>query len=253
MELIQITTNAHGVQVVSARDLHEFLQSKQQFADWIKARIDKYALLEGVDFTFHKVMNRKSWSNEYALTLSTAKELAMVENNERGKQARQYFIDCEKSLKSNLPIAVLRQSLDLLESQGKTITDHERRITTLEYRESLLKEAQKEFIENPNSDSEHLEAYHTSPEMKARNKSLAERKEFIRLVHLYANQNGVTFEDAYLIVFDEVRAVLGKDIYRESFNERTLEYLYRQKLMPVVLQIAQELLTNKSKKGGSRC
>lgn len=45
-ELIKITTNESGNQVVSARELHEFLESKQEFANWIKNRIDKYGFVE---------------------------------------------------------------------------------------------------------------------------------------------------------------------------------------------------------------
>ena len=87
---------------VSARILHTFLESKQQFSDWIKARIEKYGFVEDIDFTIHKVMNGKNWQVEYALTLDTAKEIAMVEGSEKGKQARRYFINCEKQLKAIL-------------------------------------------------------------------------------------------------------------------------------------------------------
>jgi anti-repressor protein len=86
-----------GEQVVSARELHQFLDSKQDFSTWIKSRIEKYGFEEGLDFTtFHKVVERAK-RIEYALTTNTAKEIAMVEGNEKGKQARQYFIECEKA------------------------------------------------------------------------------------------------------------------------------------------------------------
>jgi len=49
-ELIKITTNESGNQVVSARELHKFLESKQEFANWIKNRIDKYGFVENQDF-----------------------------------------------------------------------------------------------------------------------------------------------------------------------------------------------------------
>lgn len=98
-ELIKITTN-NGQQAVSARDLHKFLESKQDFSTWIKARIEKYGFIENQDYTtFHKIVER-SKSNEYALTFDSAKELSMVEGNAKGKQARQYFIECERLAKS---------------------------------------------------------------------------------------------------------------------------------------------------------
>ena len=99
--LIPINEN-NGKQAVNARDLHAFLESKQQFADWIKNRITKYDLVENVDYVvFHKVMKNPGEGRpqiEYALTIDAAKELSMVEGNEKGKQARKYFIACEQKL-----------------------------------------------------------------------------------------------------------------------------------------------------------
>jgi anti-repressor protein len=85
-----------SIKTVNARDLHEFLESKQQFADWIKNRIKKYGFTEGMDFvSVHRIMNG-SQSTDYHLSLDMAKELAMVERNDKGKEARQYFIECER-------------------------------------------------------------------------------------------------------------------------------------------------------------
>lgn len=98
--LITITEN-NGNKAVSARELHTFLESKQQFADWIKNRIEEYGFIENEDFTIasqNYEANKRGGHNkkEYALTLDMAKELAMVEKNEKGKQARKYFIAVEK-------------------------------------------------------------------------------------------------------------------------------------------------------------
>lgn len=101
-ELIKIT-EYNGRQAVSARELHCFLESKQEFSNWIKSRIEKYGLIENEDFSsFDKVIKRDvgaTTQKEYALTMDAAKELAMVEGNDKGKQARRYFIECEKQLK----------------------------------------------------------------------------------------------------------------------------------------------------------
>ncbi|UNF41199.1 antA/AntB antirepressor family protein [Bartonella krasnovii] len=93
--------NEESVQTVNARDLHAFLESKQDFSTWIKKRIMTYAFLAGKDFIrFHKKMEaNNAIAVEYHLTLDMAKELAMVERNEKGKQARQYFIECERRAK----------------------------------------------------------------------------------------------------------------------------------------------------------
>lgn len=99
-ELIKITTNEEGQQLVSARELHGFLEVKSRFNDWIKNRIEKYGFKENIDYTKILVQCIRG-QNEYdfALVLDMAKELSMVENNEKGRQARQYFIACEKKLK----------------------------------------------------------------------------------------------------------------------------------------------------------
>ena len=95
-----ITLNGDKITAVNARDLWKFLESKQEFANWIKDRIRKYGFKEGLDFTVDKIINGENKgrfaANEYFISLDMAKELAMVENNERGRQARQYFIEVEK-------------------------------------------------------------------------------------------------------------------------------------------------------------
>jgi len=102
MELIKIKETENG-RAVSARDLHEFIGSKQDFSTWIKNRIKKYDLIEGEDFTFHKFVERKATVHEYILSMDCAKELAMIENNDKGRRARKYFIACEKKLKEVTP------------------------------------------------------------------------------------------------------------------------------------------------------
>jgi len=70
------------------------LESKQEFANWIKNRIEKYSFVENQDYErFDKTIKTIGGKSiEYAITTNMAKEIAMVEGNEKGKQARQYFI-----------------------------------------------------------------------------------------------------------------------------------------------------------------
>lgn len=99
-ELIPISEN-NGKRAVNARDLHAFLESKRDFSTWIKDRIKSYDFIEGIDFqSFHEIVEREVGATkriEYAISISMAKELSMIENNERGKQARKYFIACEEN------------------------------------------------------------------------------------------------------------------------------------------------------------
>ncbi|GIM50619.1 antA/AntB antirepressor family protein [Capnocytophaga stomatis] len=97
--LIKIT-ETNGQRAVNARELHQFLGSKQYFADWIKNRINEYGFVENQDFeVIHNSMKNPSGgrpAKEYALSLDMAKELSMVEKTEQGRKARQYFIEMEK-------------------------------------------------------------------------------------------------------------------------------------------------------------
>ena len=86
-----------GGQVVDARELHEFLNVGKDFSNWIKDRIEKYEFVEGENFS--PILAKSTGgrpSTEYTLTLDTAKEIAMVENNEQGRKIRKYFIEVEK-------------------------------------------------------------------------------------------------------------------------------------------------------------
>ncbi|WP_226019998.1 antA/AntB antirepressor family protein [Serratia symbiotica] len=90
----------------NARDLHEFLGVRRDFSTWIKNRIADYGFALGVDFLLvhqnggiKKVRGGDRRSKDYHLTLDTAKELAMVERNDKGRQVRRYFIECEKQLR----------------------------------------------------------------------------------------------------------------------------------------------------------
>ena len=93
------TIDGNAVETVSARELHSFLESKQDFSNWIKNRIEQYDFVENQDFiTLNKKIER-TVRIEYHITLDMAKELSMVERNEKGREARKYFIECEKKLK----------------------------------------------------------------------------------------------------------------------------------------------------------
>jgi phage anti-repressor protein len=90
-----------AVPTVNARDLHAFLGNKDNFATWIKDRINQYDFIENQDFISFLETTKKPQggrpSKEYHLTLDMAKELSMVERTAKGKEARQYFIACEKA------------------------------------------------------------------------------------------------------------------------------------------------------------
>ncbi len=112
MDLIKIKTDEKGEQLISARELYKFLESKQDFTDWIKKRIQKYDFVENEDYLLHKFMvqlpNGAKEKHDYILKIDVAKELAMVEGNEKGKQARKYFIEVEKKFKEIAPKTLIK-------------------------------------------------------------------------------------------------------------------------------------------------
>ena len=96
--------------LVNARDLHTFLGVGKRFASWITERIAEYGFVENQDYILvspnREIKGRGGdrRSKDYHLTLDTAKELAMVERNEKGRQIRRYFIECEKKLRNIQPV-----------------------------------------------------------------------------------------------------------------------------------------------------
>lgn len=101
--LIPVVSQVIGgqsVQTVDARTLHSFLEVDTRFNDWVNRRIDEYGFAQDVDFISILNSEYSPPRKDYALTLDMAKELAMVERTPKGKQARQYFIECEKRLRS---------------------------------------------------------------------------------------------------------------------------------------------------------
>ena len=103
--LIPIYKSETSRKLVSGRELHEFLEVGKDFTTWIKDRIEKYGFIENEDYTIMltKTGERSNVTKtEYILTLDTAKEISMVQNNEKGSQARKYFIAVEKKYKQAL-------------------------------------------------------------------------------------------------------------------------------------------------------
>lgn len=107
-ELISINEqDVNGlIDTVNGRELHDFMEVGKRFTTWIQDRIKSYGFIEGQDYVVTEVSpsfgNNNSGgrpSKEYYLTLDTAKEIAMVERNEKGREARRYFIQCEKQLR----------------------------------------------------------------------------------------------------------------------------------------------------------
>lgn len=117
-ELLKIdTSNAERI-TVSARDLYEFLEATERFNSWFE-RMTQYGLTEGEDFNPLKSLRVQTEGNrevqrevdDYQLTIDTAKQIAMLQRNEKGTQARKYFIQVENAW--NSPERVMARALEI--------------------------------------------------------------------------------------------------------------------------------------------
>ncbi|UOY94413.1 antA/AntB antirepressor family protein [Ectobacillus sp. JY-23] len=98
-EMLPVYENENGEKLVDARELHEQLMVSTRFNDWITRMISNYGFTEGEDFYSFLSKTTGRPSTEYLLTMDTAKEIAMVQNNETGRVVRKYFIKIEKQAK----------------------------------------------------------------------------------------------------------------------------------------------------------
>ena len=127
--IIKITKNEIGnaeLNSVNARDIHNYLQVNSKFADWIKRAISKYDFKENIDYVCF-LKNEKAGNNaisrEYIVTIDMAKELAMLENNPKGRETRKYFINCEKELQKSSPYAALQEIATFQKRQLEQLQD----------------------------------------------------------------------------------------------------------------------------------
>ena len=130
-ELVMVSVNENNEPVIDGRELHKFLQVNSNYTTWFK-RMCEYGFSEDVDF-FPKMEESIGGrpAVNHVLTLDMAKEIAMVQRNERGKLARQHFIEIEKKWNSpekvmaralimaNNNIIELKDTIQLLEPKAK--------------------------------------------------------------------------------------------------------------------------------------
>lgn len=84
MELVKVATNAEGKQVVSARELHQYLEVGANVNDWVKRQAERAILVENEDFTRFPILGSSGQTSyDYALTLSSAKEISMLNGGEK--------------------------------------------------------------------------------------------------------------------------------------------------------------------------
>lgn len=130
-------TELQGAFPANVKFLFDYLEIDTKFADWIKNRISHYNFIENQDYIIEIVYTKGRPRKEYYVTLDMAKELCMVENNEKGRQARRYFIECEKRLKNleqeQMQKLAFRQSLGYKSQLAQQKQKYENEIKALKY------------------------------------------------------------------------------------------------------------------------
>lgn len=125
--------NGAEVNSVNARDLHAVLESKTDFSNWIKRRLEETDAVENVDFIVFTKNGENSNGGrpqvEYILSTDIAKEIAMLERNEIGKKVRRYFIEAEKAYKRDKTAV---SQLDYMQMQLNLMKEQDRKIHELE-------------------------------------------------------------------------------------------------------------------------
>ncbi len=130
-------TELQGAFPANVENLFCYLEVNSKFADWIKNRINQYDFIENQDYIIKEVFTGRRPRKEYYVTLDMAKELCMVENNEKGRQTRRYFIECEKRLKNieaeQMQKLAFRQSLGYKSQLEQQKTNFNNEIKALKY------------------------------------------------------------------------------------------------------------------------
>lgn len=119
---------------VSGRELHEALEVKSKYADWFK-NMCAYGFNEGDDYTaISKNLENGGRTIEHAITIPMAKEICMLQRNEKGKQFRQYFIRVEEAW--NSPEMIMKRALDYANENVKKL---QIQVSTLQVDNEIMK------------------------------------------------------------------------------------------------------------------
>jgi len=192
-ELIAVRYRSVGseeIPGVDARELHEFLEVGRDFSAWIAGRIEDGGFIEGEDFS--PVLGKSTGgrpTREYIVSLDMAKHLAMLERNEKGKLARQFFIECAKRLHALASKPMTME--EIIFHQSKMLMDTRARLDT-----------QQALIEKQETITAKHE--HTLLEVNARINNLdginidgTPRRVLNVLVRKYARKNGMGYDAAW--------------------------------------------------------
>ena len=146
------TIDGNAVETVSARELHAFVEVGKDFSTWIKNRLETLGSIENEDYlvvqeVFPKMGEKGGRpKTEYYLTLDVAKHLAMMEKNDKGKEVRDYFIECEKQLMQPKQMT----PMEMVAFIANQMVEQERKTTQLEVRLQAVEQTQQRLDQDNN-------------------------------------------------------------------------------------------------------
>ena len=122
-ELIKVDTNENLEPVVNGRELHEILEVQSNYTTWFK-RMCEYGFDENVDYkavfqNWKTAQGNETQQIDHIIKMDMAKEICMLQRTERGKLARQYFIQIEKDY--NSPEKIMARALRIAEQELSTL------------------------------------------------------------------------------------------------------------------------------------
>lgn len=196
-EFLPVYEDKKGNRLINAREMHEQLVIGKVFAAWIQERIEKYGFVKEEDF--FPVLEKSETGRpriEYFLTLDTAKEIAMVQNNEMGRAIRKYFIEVEKKYK---------------ETQPKTQAE-----MLLQYAEQMVRNER----ENAERDQK-IRQLETGVDTLTHNlTAIPDHRRVIDNVNEYARWTRVGHNEVYNSIYAILKAKHGIDVKARVENER---------------------------------
>lgn len=160
-ELIKVKVNKNNEQVVSGRDLHEFLEINTPYVKWFN-RMLEYGFEENIDYLVtdifvHNSKGGRQTQIDHILKMDMAKEICMIQRTEKGRKARRYFIEIEKAW--NDPQKVLERANNIQKRVDISIGKHKRQRPLLNYILDYMDFGDVDFMAS---------MYNISPEMLLR-------------------------------------------------------------------------------------
>jgi anti-repressor protein len=220
--------------VVSARDLHEFLGATERFSVWFERQL-QYGFKENQDYGGCKVFNTLANQEltDYVLTINTAKEISMVQRSEKGKEARLYFIECERRLTAPRELSRLEILTIALESEKKLI-ERDAKILELEG-QKVLDAPKVEFYDvavETETTFDFQEAASILKLRKGRNtlfKRLKEHKVLMFDTLLYAHYLALQYFEVKQVMWTCPKTLRPKLKPQTRFTQKGLDWLFKNR------------------------